>query len=347
MGAAGRAVFELEMSKTLKSPIRLADADILMQRCRADEGKDGSYYVPELGLTDEVFGDTSVWNGPVGRVLAELHISVARCDEYVVGLLLDRICQWPYDQCAQVDTTLGTAGVLLNLAILGQELRALGNEGHRARADEVGARLRSTIVGYLERHEDADFTDLVRVNGVAHGWAGLAYAVAAWDAYRCSAVSGAALRRAERLLSYEQRTAIGSHYRIDRKDRYNSSWCNGSAGYVFLWTLLSAITGRKEFSDAARRAAEFSYYSGSDASIRDLCCGLAGRAYALLAVYHSTREELWRERASELVGHCHSEGTFLKKDSLYKGRLGPHLLATQLEANVLLPMPFFEYRGVE
>nr|MDP9121743.1 hypothetical protein [Acidobacteriota bacterium] len=85
----------------------------------------------------------------------------------------------------------------------------------------------------------------------------------------------------------------------------------------------------------------------------DLCCGLAGRAYALLnfdrhAGSGVTRH--WQGRARELAEQAaaaalHSPGR--TPDSLYKGTVGVAVLAADLWRPGAAAMPFFEDEGWE
>src|SRR5262249_18253704 len=78
-----------------------------------------------------------------------------------------------------------------------------------------------------------------------------------------------------------------------------------------------------------------------------LCCGLAGRAYALLALYRCTGDAVWLDRARELgrraVGSAAAGGTV--PHSLYKGPVGVARLAADLEQPAAACMPLFEPEG--
>ena len=78
-----------------------------------------------------------------------------------------------------------------------------------------------------------------------------------------------------------------------------SGWCNGACGYVFLWTLAHRLLGDPRYLELAQGAAWRSW----DAPEQNvtLCCGLAGRAYALLNLYRHTNETVWLDRARDLA----------------------------------------------
>ena len=78
-----------------------------------------------------------------------------------------------------------------------------------------------------------------------------------------------------------------------------------------------------------------------------LCCGLAGRAYALLNFYRHTNETLWLDRARDLALRAARVGNIPEeyRHSLYKGEFGLAVLAADLEEPNEATMPFFEPMG--
>ena len=78
-----------------------------------------------------------------------------------------------------------------------------------------------------------------------------------------------------------------------------------------------------------------------------LCCGLAGRAYALLNLYRHTKETVWLDRARDLAARAARVGNIPKEysHSLYKGEFGLAVLAADLDQPNEATMPFFEPMG--
>ena len=102
----------------------------------------------------------------------------------------------------------------------------------------------------------------------------------------------------------------------------------------------AAATGPTRRSPSARRWAAFEAPDG----IADLCCGLAGRAYAALAAYKVTGEDAWLARGRDLAERA-AVGVrryALRRDSLYKGEVGVAVLAADLERPLESSMPAFE-----
>jgi len=59
-------------------------------------------------------------------------------------------------------------------------------------------------------------------------------------------------------------------------------WCNGSAGFVFLWSMAHRLLQDPRWLELAEGAA-WDAYHGREEGI-SLCCGLAGKAYSQLAI---------------------------------------------------------------
>ena len=124
-----------------------------------------------------------------------------------------------------------------------------------------------------------------------------------------------------------------------------SGWCNGACGYVFLWTLAHRLLDDPRYLELAYGAAWRSW--DAPEQIVTLCCGLAGRAYALLNLYRHTNETVWLDRARDLALRAARTGDTTKEypHSLYKGEFGLAVLAADLEQPNEATMPFFEPIG--
>lgn len=128
-------------------------------------------------------------------------------------------------------------------------------------------------------------------------------------------------------------------------------WCNGSSGYVFLWTLAHKMLRDLNYLSLAEGAAWNAWETPSP--IGNLCCGMAGQAYALLNLYKHTGESAWLARARDAASYAvvatnearnrrEHEQMALRPESLYKGELGIAVLAADLEHPEHACMPLFE-----
>ena len=110
------------------------------------------------------------------------------------------------------------------------------------------------------------------------------------------------------------------------------SWCNGAAGLVLLWARAYEHTPDVMYLRHARHAAHFTLTHVDDAP-GDLCCGLAGRAYALLAMDRIAPGGDWFEHASAMASRAATgmlEACGPWPNGLYKGYPGLACLARDL-----------------
>jgi len=131
-------------------------------------------------------------------------------------------------------------------------------------------------------------------------------------------------------------------------------WCHGTAGYVFLWRLAHKMLGDPGYLALAEGAAWNAWETAGP--IGNLCCGMAGQAYALLNFYRHTRENVWLSRARDAARYAvvaqeesssqpGYEQFAFRTESLYKGELGIAVLAADLERPEQSCMPLFEIEG--
>jgi len=131
----------------------------------------------------------------------------------------------------------------------------------------------------------------------------------------------------------------------ERAYDYVSSWCNGSAGFIHLWTLAHRMFREQRYFTLAEKTA-WNVWEDPD-KMTNLCCGLAGRAYGLLNLYKHTGEKAWLHRAQELANRAAVgiTASTLHENSLYKEQVGVAVLAADLSRPEMSSMPFFEQEG--
>jgi serine/threonine-protein kinase len=192
--------------------------------------------------------------------------------------------------------------------------------------------------------------------GIAHGWAGILYAqLMVHNALRLPPPT-AIHDRLDQLATQAEPMGRGiswvgtiQHPGQDSEGlMYAPGWCSGSAGYVFLWTLAHDVFQEDRFLELAEKASWHAWEHPD--RFPNLCCGLTGRAFALLRFYRHSGKSEWLGRAQQLAKFAfHSldhesvwEGHTL---SLFRGALGPALLAVELEQPERAVMPIFESEG--
>ena len=342
-GCAGAAMGLLRIAEVRGDPALLALANVWKSRALALIGTEGAYYNSEIELSPELLRDVTPYHTESGIHAAAAMIAAAMGDTYILRAAIDAFLQTSNRPCPELDLTLGRSGSLLATAMLlavsdevpesATALRKFGSETMIAIWNELDAR-----PAIPDSPPDAYF-------GMAHGWAGYLYAALRW-----CAVSGDPLpaRLAERLHEYTSMKAMkdrGVFWRPTMNahpDGCMPGWCNGSAGQVFLFTLAHRLLGDEQWLQLAELSAWNNWDEPRRAS--NLCCGTAGRAYALLNLYKHTGATEWLSRARQLANHAASVAsqTSQRLNSLWKGELGIAVLIADLASPENARMPFFE-----
>ena len=333
-------------------------ADLWASRAAAQRNAEDAYYSRDIDITPEIVGRVSPYHtesgvhlvqGLIAAGMGDMASQQSALDQYVVAVQAE--------PCHGLDVTLGQAGLLLGSAILLDSVS--GNQYIQSTAllqfgNECLDGLWKKLNGFAPLRECRE----VMYSGAAHGWAGILYATLSW----CRA-SGAALPpnvgdRLDQLARFADRSSGRTRWKmLIRPHRqqpaaeYMSGWCNGSSGFVFLWTLAHQMLVRQEYGDLAEQAGLDAWES--DGQIGNLCCGYAGQAYALLNLYKHTGDNVWlhaaqtqTQRAARSILDMPSSGAYqelaTRAESLYKGELGVALLAAELENPRYAAMPLFE-----
>ena len=324
-GAAGVALALYRISRQREDDSLLEPADDWIQRAIAEvDANNASESAPRA----------SVFLGAAGAYLVEAKISATLGRAHRCAMALEKSVQSVHADTSRMDLIDGRSSRLLSLcALLSQGECGLPVE--RSRLEEMGGEVAQSLWAELE--EAPPIGDSVGHLGLAHGWAGFLYAILQW----CRSVGAKPLahleRRLEEIASQSLPVGRGLMWpwrlplRETRAPQFMAGWCNGSAGYVFLWTTAARVFSEDSYLELARGAAWNAWESAQrDAS---LCCGLVGRSYALLDLFQATGETLWLDRARDLARIAAHEGVFDSGSSegLFKGRLGLALLASDLE----------------
>ncbi|HEY0782503.1 MAG TPA: lanthionine synthetase LanC family protein, partial [Thermoanaerobaculia bacterium] len=246
------------------------------------------------------------------------------------------------------DLTLGRSSLLLTAALLAGVLPADAPE--RSRLAEHSARVAAELWRELDALPPLLAQEVPPNLGMAHGWAGYLYATLRFCRAFDASLPAGLERRASELRVAAEPWRRGVRWRwndgaADRLAQTMPGWCNGSAGFVYLWTLAYRTWGEVRDLDLATSAA-WNAWEGEESG-GSLCCGSAGRAYALLELARATGETRWQERAVVLADRAAVAiaAASEKADSLYKGRIGVAVLAADLERPESAAFPFFADEG--
>jgi len=335
-GCAGAAVGLLRIAETRGDPALLALADVWRSRAVTLIGSEDAYYNAEGELPAELLGDVTPYHTESGIHAAAVMIAAAMGDTHIQRRAIHAFLQASRKPCAEIDLTLGRSGSLLAAAMLlpaseDASLRAFGAETMNAIWNELDAR--------------PPIEETTNSLGMAHGWAGYFYAALRWCAASGDALPSRLVERLHEFAALKTLKDRGAYWRtsVDRPAHSTMpGWCNGSAGQVFLFTLAHRVLGDEQWLQLAELCAWNNWDEPRGATT--LCCGTAGRAYALLNLYKHTGATEWLSRARQLANHAaaHAVATAQRANSLWKGELGVAVLIADLASPENARMPFFE-----
>jgi eukaryotic-like serine/threonine-protein kinase len=348
-GAAGLAYALYRVALVRESADLLSLADLWAARALAATGAPDAFEDRPRGITHLVYSAATPYHTISGVHCVRALIASAVNDAPSLEQSVDAfIASSTVPQEPDPDLMLGHAGVLLAAALLLDTVPVEHGGPRRRLAKHGNALLREgwrTLAAYPAMPDCPRF----HACGAAHGWTGVLYATLRWCAATGCALPAPTALRLDELASHAEPWGRGVRWphslAPDVADRhtYLSGWCNGSAGLVHLWTLAARVTGDERFAQLAEGSAWSTWEQASDQSA-DICCGLAGAAYALLTQYRATGEAAWLRRGATLAARAArvvAADPPLRPDSLYHGVVGVALLVADLERPERASMPFF------
>jgi serine/threonine-protein kinase len=313
----------------------------------SDMGEEGAFYNAEIEITPELVGRCSPYHSPSGVHAVAALIARAIADPMAQSDALAGFLEAARRPAAGLDLTLGRTSTLLGAAILLDAVPA-GGLVDSAPLRQFGDASLAGLWRDLDAKPAIAEAD-ISYPGIAHGWAGFLYATLQW----CRVSHAAIPTGMERRLVELEALALPAGRGLDwpwmlhhaGEPPTMAGWCNGSCGFVYLWTLANRLLGESRYLDLALGAAWRSW--DAPELTTSLCCGLAGRAYALLNIYRATGEKVWLDRARDLGVRAATKGQTPSEypHSLYKGGFGLAVLAADLEQPEDARMPFFEPIG--
>jgi eukaryotic-like serine/threonine-protein kinase len=355
-GAAGIAYAVYRVACSREDPALLALADAWSNKAIASLTDEHAFVSQDLGISSTMVGATSLYHAVGGVHLVQALVSQAMGDAVSQQAAADAFIDASRASDKHLDLTLGRSGSLLGCALLLESMRMdefLDSQPLIRRGDELAGEIWVETETFDAIAQCAAFPYL----GIAHGWAGVLYASLAWFRAAHRPISTQIVQKLEQLADLAEPVAYGVRWPIrvlprpegDHRDRswpnFMSGWCNGSAGFVFLWTLAYELTGESRYLALAERAA-WNAWKDPDPLVT-VCCGLAGRAYAMLNMSRATGEQIWLERALNLANEIDIDFSVSDshRHSLYKGSLGAIVLLSDLNCPAEASLPVFESEG--
>ena len=239
--------------------------------------------------------------------------------------------------CPNLDLAVGRTGVLLGSAILAERF-ALARDVDLRPLIEMGDKVEATIWEEVNQFGTVREPAPPYNFGIAHGWAGLCYGTLRWHAAKGTPPPSHVESRLNELveLGVEYGKGLRWPYSLDQ-EQGGAGWCNGHAGFVFLW-LEAARAFKSDRYLALAEAAALSVWQDRN-TVLSLCCGTAGMAYALAEVSIATGDSRWLRKAHRL-GQMAVEGA-MSGYSLYKSMAGVAVMAADLQQPEYACFPAF------
>ena len=323
----------------------MALAELWIDRAERHASRNECFYNELLDLSPATVGRVSLFHTAAGVSCVEALIAIGLADSARLTGAVGRFVARSQGECDSVDLTLGRSGTLIGCAAL---LAALPPDAGEARSAvlALGDSLVPELVGAVAASPPIGEGKGLNL-GVAHGWGGVLFALLRWHEVgrRGSLESGIDTHLGD-LAAQAEAAGEGLRWRWitgrPGPKEFMAGWCNGSGGLAHLWTLAERLYGSDDYGELARRAALNAYEEPP--AIGDLCCGAAGRAYAMLDLYRHTGDGLWVDRARGLADRAATliREWSLRRDSLYKGEIGVALLAADLDEPERSCMPLFD-----
>lgn len=341
-GAAGLAYALYRMACAGEDAGLLALGDHWATRALADVGNPEASYNPELELTPELLGPNALFHTASGIHATAALVALAQGNPGQYAVHSARFLQAAEVATPNLDLTMGRGGALLGSLLL--------REAHPAAGLEASAgRWARALWAQLEAAPPIEEAPLPLNLGMAHGWAGVLYALLRWHRATGEELPPGVPSRLRELADCAEPAGRGLCWPWRDPGRRVAAgsmpgWCNGSAGFVFLWTLAAEVFEESEWTGIAERAAWDAWQRGRVPG--SLCCGSVGVAYALLNLARHTGDPAWIDRAARIADRAAGSGVPGRpRDSLYKGDLGLALLIAELDSPDEARMPFFEHEG--
>ncbi len=348
-GAAGIAYGLYRIACIREDPQALALSDVWLTKALSDLNKEQAFYNPETGFSRRKVRKTSLYHHAPGVHIVRAMLGHAVGEQAEVDAAVSSFVASSKAQRAAPELLMGRSGTLLGCSLLRQVTKS-GTESARL-LRRFGDETARKLIAAIRRCGAVEVYSQPLNLGMAHGWAGVLYSVLRWTGEGNAEIPTVVIDRLEQLAALAEPSGRGVHWpwvnpgaQLGSSVEYMPGWCNGSAGFVHLWTLAYSCLQEERFRNLAKAAAWNAWEDR--AALSGLCCGLAGRAYALLRFYRLSGNSAWLERAATLGIRAAEPGvkSGAQVDSLglYDGEVGPAVLLADLAHPEEAFMPFFE-----
>jgi serine/threonine-protein kinase len=345
-GSAGIAYLFYRASCLLDRSDLLALGDVWIEHAKRalDQLPAEACFDPALGLEPSTVGRTALYHSGVGVHCVDALLACVMDDRERTESAIRRFVAAAETTDVRNDLTTGRAGHLIGCAALLEATRAAGHA--ESRLVEFGSLRQAELVADWSTCKETVAGAGDPYLGVAHGWAGVAYALLRFSSVSLEPPPPAVRAMLDELASFALHDGDRAWWpRGPADDVIWPGWCHGSPGHAMLWTQAFRVLADERFLELARLAAEHTW--SEPAPMGHLCCGSAGQAYAFLSLHRVTGEGAYVDRARSMLDRAITfiGGPAMTPNSLYKGDVGVALLEAELAEPFQSAMPMFESEG--
>ncbi len=343
-GAAGIAYMFYRMACIREEAHLLDLADVWVNRAeiyKSDFAR--AFYADEIEINETTVGKNSLYHGPAGIHLVQCLVSSCRGDHASIYHSVNQYVSESKKKCGKLDVTLGQAGLLGGFAILYKDLKALKQFDLNPIILSAN-RIMNDLWSTLDQYPGLAKKNEVNYFGIAHGWAGILYATLYWCSVAGQDLPEQFMNRVEQIYNCRIENKSVIYWPVTTTEvRPWTGWCNGSAGHIFLWSLLYRHFKEEKYLNIAERTMQH-VLQDARSKIYNLCCGTSGQAYSLLCLYNLTGEKKYLEHSMSLKQRILDNLSYPSEriNSLYKSMPGAAVLFCELERPELARMPLFE-----
>ncbi len=349
-GAAGIAYALYRFSLVYDSAYYLSLAEKWLQKAFLYLEDTQSFSNPSFEIENDPVTQYSTFNHLPGLYGVQAIISYAKGDFFKFNESIVDILKLSDTSEENNDLTLDGLGIALLLI----NIVELDNNSYidKELQKKLEKRVEKILTPILKRKgllQQFTLEPSVTNLGIAHGIGGNLYILLRWFNYKKITLQKQFFDQLNFVIQKEIPQGCGVCIPWQTKEGENvfhtmSGWCNGSAGILMLLCEVAKVSNQEKYLNDAE---QFAWNCWEDmATVPNLCCGLAGRAYALSSYSQATNNNVWHERALKLMSQAIEQGELIDTEqmpmhSLYKGQLGVALAFTEIATNKAYSMPFF------
>lgn len=342
-GAGGIAYALLRLSYVNDHPDFLAQSELWLQKAISLQKSHDAFGNPKHEEQRQMVGPTSIHHTEVGLQWLSCLLAFVKNQKEAAHHQCESFFSAILEESEALDTTLGKLSVILALS----ELWHHSDPELQSKIKESGDAILSGVWKNKACTQSIGDDFSVFNYGFAHGWSGVLYTTLQWHMLTGSELPEKFLDRCDELISKMEDKGRGKSYLwISSEGTSMGSmmgWCNGATGTLFLFALLYEHFNLPVYQKTVEDLA-WEIWDDHSKGI-DLCCGAAGKIFALLkAAEVLSDEEIWRERARMLAKIAIINGRDLDSEahpkySLFKGQLGLSLACQAIVHPPKITMP--------